>query len=82
MIQDFGKWGNGPEDPYTPPERMRKVYFTFNSGGVSVRGIASVPNTWSLADVRRQGMLANASDLSVSWDVLLLTRMRGMNIGR
>lgn len=72
MIPDVGDWGNGPEDPYTPPEQMRRFYFRFNFEKETRFGTGRVPPSWSKKRIREHGLFAVAEDLSVSFDVRLL----------
>jgi hypothetical protein len=75
-IPDFGDWGNGPDDEYTAPEQMRRIYFSFTAGPYAVWGTARVPPTWSMKEIRRHGMFQSVRHLSVSFDVLSLRALQ------
>lgn len=68
-IPDAGDWGNGPEDPYTPPEQMRRFYFAFNSGNMTIYGTARVPPTWTKRRIAEQGLFRFSEDLMLAWDI-------------
>lgn len=69
MIPDVGDWGNGPTDPYTPPEEMRRFYFAFNFEGSTRIGTGRAPRTWSTKRIAQHGMFSAVEDLSISFDV-------------
>lgn len=74
-IPDFGEWGNGPDDVYTAPEQMRRVYFAGTSGPLTFWGTARVPPTWTKRRVREVGLLRFAENVSVSFDVRMLRHL-------
>lgn len=74
-IPDFGDWGNGPEDPFTPDDQMRRFYFAFNHGTATYWGTARVPPTWTKRRIRDHGLFHGAEDLIVSFDVLSLRHL-------
>lgn len=74
-ILDFGDWGNGVDDPLTPDDQMRRVYFAFNSGRDTYAGTARVPPSWTRKRVSEQGLLRYAEDVTVSFDILSLRHL-------
>lgn len=75
-IPDVGDWGNGPDDPYTPEENMRRFYFVFNFEGSTLYGTGRVPPSWSKRRICDHGLFRWVDDLNVSFDVLLLRHVR------
>lgn len=71
-LPDFGDWGNGPEDEYTPDERMRRIYFAFNAGTLTRYGTVRVPSSWTMPRIRQHGLFSIAEDLVVSYDPLAI----------
>lgn len=71
-IPDVGDWGNGSDDPYTPPEEMRRFYFAFNADRTTFFGTGRAPKTWTKKRIAEHGLFRYANDLAISFDVRFL----------
>lgn len=74
-IPDFGDWGNGPDDSFTPDDQMRRIYFAGNAITETFWGTARVPPTWTMKRIKEHGLLRYASDVTVSFDILSLRHL-------